>query len=209
MAPCRLIIYRSNYFFGREGAIYMIITGPISNTVKKMELEFKLQEQKSDISSSKEEEEDCSIIAEMNRRVEDSRKRQKILSVEMKLKKGASLSAGELEDLKRNNPELYEKAVRIEKERESYRYQLRKAGTKEDVKMLHTQKVQLLNAEARSIGGHSNIQGPKKGDHIEEIGMRTAAAASEYNEYKGSARYAGLPENHKEIKKGQGRKLYG
>ena len=58
-----------------------------------------------------------------------------------KIKFGKRLTRDEMEFLKIHNPELYSKAVKIEKEREEYRRALRDCKTKEEARNLHLAKV--------------------------------------------------------------------
>ena len=178
----------------------MYTMGSVANTVKQMELQFKWQERKNNPLLDKEGQNENSMIAELKRQAAEASKSQKMSSIDTKLKTGVRLSAHELEYLKINNPDLYEKAVKIEKEREEYRRQLRNAKTKEDVERLQSQRVQQLTAEAQAISGNPNIPKSGKQGLLEEIGMRMAAAANEYVEYVNSAKYAGLPENEEESK---------
>ena len=140
----------------------MYTMGSVSNTVKQMELQFKWQERKSNPLMNKEGQNENSMIAELKRQADAARKQQTMSSIDTKLKTGVRLSANELEYLKKNNPDLYEKAVKIEKEREEYRRQLRNAKTKEDVERLNASKVQQLAAEAKTISGSSGIPGDGK-----------------------------------------------
>jgi len=53
------------------------------------------------------------LMAEIKRQAEQARKLPMTTSLETKLKAGVKLNDKELEYLKRNNPDLYEKALKI------------------------------------------------------------------------------------------------
>jgi len=54
-------------------------------------------------------------------------------AITSKLTSGQELSASEMEYLRKNNPELYAKAVQLAAERKNYREEIRRCATKEDM----------------------------------------------------------------------------
>ena len=117
---------------------------------------------------------------------------QRLSSIGSKLKSGQKLSASELQFLQKHSPELFEKAVKVAKEREQYEKKLKRCRSKEEVQRLHAQKTSMLLCEAKAVS-RANIPQEKKLEKLEEISMRTNNLVNEYQGYVQSARYKRLP----------------
>jgi len=113
-------------------------------------------------------------------------------TIDMGLRCGRKLSFGELEYLKKNNPDLYAKAVRIAKEREDYEKNLRYCKTKKDVLSVRMNKIASFMME---LGAAS-----ERGDYaaVEEIGLRAMSINEEHTAFVNSKRYQQLPRDEKE-----------
>jgi hypothetical protein len=107
-----------------------------------------------------------------------------------KLKMGKRLTYDELDFLRTHAPDLYEKALKIEKEREEFRRELRKCKTKEDARKLQTVKAMQLQAEAKALPKDKN--GVEMGD-LDFISMRMAAISDEFSEFVKSKEFEELP----------------
>jgi len=164
--------------------------GTVSDNVKTMALEMKWQERKQNLFIPKEEN---SMIADMKKRLAEMEKSNKISSIDAKLKAGKRLSASEMDFLRKNVPELYKKAVQIEKEREEYRRALENCRTKEDVARLNMSRMQQFLTEAKAISSNPNIPEAKKQELLEFIAMRVMATMSEHTEFINSPEYQALP----------------
>lgn len=127
---------------------------------------------------------------------------QRMGSIMSKLKSGQRLSPGELKYLAEKAPQLYEKAVKVTKERDEYAKKLKECKTKEEVESLHMEELTSFAAEAKTIS-NSNIPKAEKLEKLEEINMRSMAAFNEYSNFVASADYQRLPdsEEDKEEKK--------
>ena len=116
-----------------------------------------------------------------------------LFEIDSKLKSGIALSAEEMNHLKENNPELYENAVEVMKERAAYKKQLESAQTKDEVHKLNTYKMQEFVSEIKTIKANPNIALGKKVELIDQIGRVAAGVCDEYTKFVDSARYANLP----------------
>ena len=119
--------------------------------------------------------------------IDAENKQQRIEALRNKLKSGKKLSSSEMEFLRENSPELYEKAVKIMKEREDYARRLRNCKTKENVRRLQMEKSQQLSAEAKSISS-------------EELQMKISAMFDEHTSFLKKPEYYALPEYDDEEK---------
>lgn len=85
--------------------------------------------------------------------------------IRQKLRQGQKLSAGDMQYLKDADPDLYEKAVRIEERREELARALKRAKTKDEAMRAVTQANIAVLAEMKASGGaeapslHSAMQG--------------------------------------------------
>ncbi|NLC78634.1 MAG: hypothetical protein GX683_02760, partial [Ruminococcaceae bacterium] len=83
------------------------------------------------------------LIDSLQKQIEDQKKNNSLSAIDTKLRSGKVLTADELSYLKKNNPELYQKAVEAKREREQYKNELKSCKTKDDVQRLRAAK--LLN----------------------------------------------------------------
>lgn len=136
--------------------------------------------------------------------IQQMQKEQKsatLSTITSKLKSGKKLSAGEMEFLRTNDHALYEKAVKIAKEREEYRDELRKCKTKDDVDRVHTLKMSQFASEIKSVGS-SGMSSGEKAAAYEDISMRQMGVEDEHNIFVRSTSYSKLKWEH-EIKKAE------
>ena len=163
--------------------------GSVSNSVKTKALEMKWQERKQNLQAPKED----PMIANIKRQAEDIQKSNKISSIDTKLKTGQRLSSSEMSYLREHAPDLYEKAVKIEQEREQYKRELANCKTKEDVARLNANKMQQFLSEAKAIDSNPNIPKEKKLELLDFIAMRMMMTMHEYTEFIKSPEYQRLP----------------
>ena len=112
-----------------------------------------------------------------------------------KMKSGIELSGDDLEFLKANAPELYEKAVQIAQERKQYEEALARCKTKDDVQRLNTQRLSAYMNEGQAIM-HSNMTRAQKMEKMEFLGMRVNAIRNEHAKFVASPEYEKLPWEH-------------
>lgn len=119
-------------------------------------------------------------------------KSQKLQSIAGKMKAGQRLSKAELDYLRENAPDVYDKAVKIEKERKAYEKRLKKCKTKDEVMRVNAQKLQQFGAEMKGIMQSSMSKGEKEAA-MEDLGMRVMAILNEHNEFVKSPAFEKLP----------------
>ena len=176
--------------------------GSATNAAKFKALQVKWAERKKNPFLPKEnEQKEDPRIAEIKRQAEQQRKANQLGQIEGKLKSGAALSSRDMEYLRKNSPQLYEKAVKIEKEREEYKRALRRCRSKEDVQKLHMRTLSQFSAEAKTISQNPNIPEGKKIEEIEFIGMKMAAVNNEHVTFRQTLRYSALPETNDKARK--------
>ena len=158
--------------------------GRINDHLKTANLEIKWQQRKNrpfmpDNPNKKEE----NTITALIKQNEETQKTETMQRIDRKLKTGKKLSAAEMDYLRKNAPDLYVKAVKIEAEREEYRRALSRCKTKEEAKQLHTEKTMQLLTESSAVAGNPYIPKERKQEMLEFIAMRTAAVNNEFYDY--------------------------
>jgi len=113
---------------------------------------------------------------------DDTNKSIRLQRIESKLKMGDRLTDEEKKYLQKNAPDMYEKAVKIEKEREEYRRALARCKTEEEARAFHMATSQMLMCEASAISRNPNIPAAKKTELLAFVAMRLAALSNEFEE---------------------------
>lgn len=188
--------------------------GNISSAIKTMELTQKWMKKKDEIgpgglsekntissSSLHKKEQDqaaLNMIETFKKQVEDQRKSGAINEISSKMKAGQDLTPAELDYLKENAPDLYEKYMEIQKERDQYKKELDRCRTKEDVRNLNSRKMNQFMNETKSVM-NSSMPRDAKLAAIQDIQMRTQYICNDHAKFVGSAAYEELPENREEL----------
>ena len=107
-------------------------------------------------------------------------------SIGAKMRAGKRLSPGEMAYLRENNPEMYEKALKTEREREEYRRRLKQCRTREEARALRLHTAAGFLSEVRSGTSQDDIQ------------SRSMAISDEHTAFVQSPQYKELPENEHE-----------
>jgi len=164
--------------------------GNLQNYLKNQDLQRKWQRKKDD-----------PLQAQLEhlkiKRLFDPQPAWSVETINAKLAAGKKLTSAELAYLKENHPELYDKAVRIARERAEYERELRKCRTKEDVRRLHMGKTASFLSqmkEASSTGGSQSVS---------DIGMHAASISDAHMVFTGTKEYKRLPEDYRELKERQ------
>lgn len=118
-------------------------------------------------------------------------------SISEKLKWGQPLSGEEMEYLRVNSPELYQKAMLIKSEREQYRRALENCRSKEDVERLRARKMQEFSAQIGAVMRSGMDRGQKE-EAIEFIQMRIAAIEDEHRTFLETPAYKRLPRKRRD-----------
>ncbi len=160
--------------------------GSLHSSLKTMEMQGEFNRKKTALTVSDQ------YIAERQREIEylqvhtqSSRKSQKILSIDLKLKSGGELTDKELKYLKEHSPELYQKAIEIIKERKDYEKQLRNAKTKEQVSKILEGKLSQFTTELMTAKGDF--------ERVEQLGRRVAGIMAEHRNFTESKEYEEMP----------------
>jgi hypothetical protein len=127
----------------------------------------------------------------MKEQFEAQRKGAAIRALEGKLMAGKMLTADELEYLREHAPDLYEKAMKVAREREAYRKELEKARSKEEVRKIQERHVQQFVNELKTID-KSDIGAMKF------LMMRINGIMDEHNIFTQTDEYKRLPEKSDE-----------
>lgn len=113
--------------------------------------------------------------------------------IELKLNSGKKLTAEEMQYLKEHNPETYQKAKNIERERESYEKELASCKTKEEVEMVKASHAAAAVDQVNSIKNNPNISGGKKLELIKAEYFKAAARDDAMHLFTQSSDYKKLP----------------
>jgi hypothetical protein len=108
-----------------------------------------------------------------------------------KMHAGKKLSSVEMEYLRQNAPEWYEKARKIEKEREEYRRALENCKTKDEVRLLHTQRMSQIMAEMKAAKANKYSE-----QLLGMIAMKATALVNEFNDFTQSDEYSEKPNEY-------------
>jgi hypothetical protein len=125
---------------------------------------------------------------------EDCLKSKRLGDITNKMKSGKRLSHDEKEFLRIHAPDLYEKAMKIEKERDEFRRALANCKTREEVMRLKAAKSLELQAEAQAMSGKSKET--KDQGYSEFMAMRMMAIFDEFADFVKSEEYADIPNEY-------------
>jgi len=165
------------------------VIGRITNYVKTAQLEQKWQQKKIEMAGEK---------SKSANEINDWKKAKRVEEIKNKMKSGKRLSFEEKEFLRVNAPDLYEKAMKIEKERDEFRRALEKCKTKEEAQRLQAAKALELQTEAQAMS--CKLKDGKERDENEFMAMRMMAIFDEYADFTKSKEYAEKPNEYEENK---------
>lgn len=179
------------------------IAGTVRDTVNLASLDFQWQKKKHDLGRKDRNQELTPQERQIQRYQEDlarMREDNKRAAISNKLKSGASLTAEEIEYLKKNNPEALKEYEEIQREREAYRRQLRSCSSKEEAEQLEINKMNEFLTQAKTISNNPNIPKGEKLAQLEKLMKRLAGIREEHVEFTRSVQYQMLPEQDDEKK---------
>ena len=155
----------------------------ITNYIKTAQFEPKLQQNKIETSatSSKDSGNVSSFLIPNNDLIK-AQKAKRIEDIKNKMKSGRKLSHAEKEFSRINAPDLYEKVIKIEKERDEFRKALANCKTKGEVLIVRSSK---------------NMELQAKGQDAEFLEMRMMATFNEFADFVKSEEYADIPNEYK------------
>jgi len=137
-----------------------------------------------------------SQLDSMREQFEAQRKGAAIKAIESKLMAGKTMTAEELEYLREHAPDLYEKAMKVAREREAYKKELEAARSKEEVRKIQERHVQQFANELKTIP-KSDIGAMKF------LMMRMNGILDEHRIFTESDEYKRLPEKSDEPDKSE------
>jgi hypothetical protein len=140
------------------------------------------------------------ILADLRRMSEEQQRASNIAAIEGRMMAGRRLSPSELAFLRDNAPEMYDKAIRIERERREYERELANARSKEDVDRIHQKYIKQFVMEAKSVK-RSDMPKSEKLAAMKTIQMRMSAVVSSRFEFMQSELYRNLPDTDEESNK--------
>ena len=175
--------------------------GTIYNAVKMTQMENQWQKKQQDLNGKKDKKDknkELTVEEKQLQRYEEDlaqmRESNKKSYISNKLMSGGELTAGEIEYLKRNAPELLKEYEEIEQGKEAYRKQLKGCKSKEDVEKLKTTKMGEFMAQTKKIASNPNIPKSKKIGLLEKIMKKMAVIQKEHQKFVKSLAYKSLPE---------------
>ena len=103
--------------------------------------------------------------------------------------------------LKKNDPDALKEYEEVQRERASYKKQLKDCKSKEEVEKLKMTKMGHYMAEAKEITNDPYIPKAKKYELMQKMLKKTSAIEAEQEKFLQSSRYAKLPDEEKEARK--------
>lgn len=120
--------------------------------------------------------------------------------IDMKMRSGKRLSAAEMEYLKENDPQTYEKAKQIEMERQAYERELKQCKTKEEVQRVKFSHAAASLSTVKETDTNPNIpEGAKLAIITQELAKTNALGDAE-RAFLQSGEYRALPSENEQIK---------
>lgn len=120
--------------------------------------------------------------------------------IDVKMRSGKRLTAAEMQYLKENDPQTYQKARQIEMEREAYERELKQCRTKEEVQRVKFSHAAAAMATVKDVSTNSNIpEGQKLGLIMQEL-MKVNALGEVERNFIQSGEYKSLPSENERIK---------
>lgn len=180
----------------------MIIVGTIRESVNLASLDSKWQQKKQNPNKNTDnltaEERQLQRFQEQADSIRESKKPAEI---DAKLQAGGKLTAEEIEYLKKNDPEALKEYEEVQRERESYKKQLKNCKSKEEVEKLKMTRMGQYMSEAKTIINDPHIPKAQKYKLMKKMLKKTSAVEVEQEKFLQSLKYAKLPDEEKEAKK--------
>lgn len=169
----------------------LIIAGTIRDSVSLASLENKWQKKKQNIGGGNKE----NLTAEeqelrkFQEQADSIRESKKSTDIEAKLQAGGKLTAEEIEYLKKNDPEALKEYEEVQRERESYKKQLKNCKSKEEVEKLKMTKMGHYMSEAKTIINDPHIPKAQKYKLMKKMLKKTSAVEVEQEKFLQSLKH--------------------
>lgn len=132
------------------------------------------------------------LILQASQYQEQNQKNYSMEQISSKMQSGQALSPAELEYLRQENPELYQKAMSMAAERRAYEQALKNCKTKEEVTSLRMQQTQALIPQMKAAVLRKDLA------YCKEIDMRANGMTATFVAFVNSPHYAGLAKTEAE-----------
>lgn len=137
-------------------------------------------------------------IAQLRETAQQTQESNVIAGIDAKLMSGGDLTEQEMAYLRAKNPQKYQEALELRRERAAYRRELSNCKTKEEAQRLNLRKMQEFLSQAKSISSNANIPDGAKKALMAKIQCRVMATQGEYAKFTASSQYAKLPREQDE-----------
>lgn len=172
----------------------ILLSGTVRNSVKLAQLDSKWQQKKKENNIFKKDiDPQMWQIEQYKEDLAKMRESNKMAEITAKMKSGESLTAEEIDYLKKNNPSAYQAYEEIRQEKENYEKQLKNCKTKDEVEKLKVQKLGQFAAEAKKIANDPCIPESKKVQLMGKILGKTMGVQKVHMAFVESAKYQALP----------------
>lgn len=172
----------------------ILLSGTVRNSVKLAQLDSKWQQKKKENNIFKKDiDPQMRQIEQYKEDLAKMRESNKMAEITAKMKSGESLTAEEIDYLKKNNPSAYQAYEEIRQEKENYEKQLKNCKTKDEVEKLKVQKLGQFAAEAKKIANDPCIPESKKVQLMGKILGKTMGVQKVHMAFVESAKYQALP----------------
>ena len=172
----------------------ILLSGTVRNSVKLAQLDSKWQQKKKENNIFKKDiDPQMRQIEQYKEDLAKMRESNKMAEITAKMKSGESLTAEEIDYLKKNNPSAYQAYEEIRQEKENYEKQLKNCKTKDEVEKLKVQKLGQFAAEAKKIANDPCIPESKKVQLMGKILGKTMGVQKVHMAFVESVKYQALP----------------
>lgn len=181
-----------------------MITGTIRNAVNMQVMAGKWEQKKRDIAQGRNNAEMTAEERQLQmyqEQAEEIREGKKPAEIDTKLTTGAKLTPEEIEYLRRNSPEKLKEYEEIQKERESYKRQLKNCKSKEEVERLKMTRMGQYMSACKQISNNPNIPKGKKLALLQKLQGQVMGVEKEHLAFEKSLQYARLPEEDEKAAK--------
>lgn len=137
-------------------------------------------------------------IAHLRETAQQTQESNILSGIDAKLMSGGDLTEQEMTYLRTKNPQKYQEALELRRERAAYRRELSNCKTKEEAQRLNLRKMQEFLSQAKTISSNANIPEGAKKALLAKIQCRVMATQGEYVKFTGSSQYAKLPSEQDE-----------
>lgn len=181
-----------------------MVVGTIRNSVTLTMMDQKWQQKKSNYAVTKRSEMTAEerMLADFKDQALSIREGNARSALDAKLLSGGTLTAEEIEYLRKNDPQALRDYEERQQARKAYERQLKNCRSKEEVERVRTLKMGEELSKCKEISNNPYIPLAKKKELLEEIVMEVSGITKDHIEFLQSSQYASLPETDEEAREG-------